>query len=259
MRPLACLLGIGYLVASIHAQAPVTFDAASVKRSQPGVANGGVGLRPPDRYAASNALLRTIVVHAYQLRRFQVIGGPDWIDAERFDIDAHAPEGTTSRDDLFRMVRSLLAERFRLVAHTETRDLPVYALVEARSDGRLGPQLRAADADCSAAGNPCGMNATSFGDKGGTVSTSGRTLDDFATTLGGMLDRAVVNRTHQSGRYAIDLKWGADRLGNTATPTDRDLPPIFTAIREQLGLRLEPARGPVTVLIIDHIERPSGN
>jgi uncharacterized protein (TIGR03435 family) len=239
------------------AQKPLTFDAASVKRSNTGRTDGGVGLRPPNRYAASNVLLRTILVHAYRLKRFQVLGGPDWIDTERFDIDARAPEGTSSQEDLFQMVRSLLADRFQLATHREVRELPIYALVEARTDQRMGPQLKSSDVDCAAPPNPCGMSSTSFTNGGGTLSATGKTLDDLATTLGGMTDRAVVNRTRLSGKYQMDLNWGTDGLGSTQSVSD--LPPLFTAIQEQLGLRLEPSRGPVEVLVIDHIERPTEN
>src|SRR3954467_14814574 len=150
--------------------------------------------------SASNVLLRTILAHAYRLKQFQVLGGPDWIDAERFDIDARAPEGTRSQEDLFQMVRSLLADRFQLATHREIRELPIYALVEARNDQRTGPQLKSSDVDCLTVSNPCGMSSTSFTNGGGTLSAIGKTLDDLAMTLGGMTDRAVVNRTRLSGR-----------------------------------------------------------
>lgn len=235
-------------------QKPLAFEVVSVHRNDSGTSYGGVGLRPGG-YAATNVQLRTMIVHAYRLKRVQVIGGPAWIDAERFDVQARAVEGT-SEADLFRMAQTLLAERFKLVTHTEVRELPVYSLVRARSDGRLGPQLRPSMADCSTSGNPCGMFATSFGDKGGTVTTNGRSADDLAAALGGMLDRTVLNRTSLTGAYEIDLKWGADTVN--AAPATQDAPPmLFTAIQEQLGLKLESTRGPVDVLVIDHVERPT--
>lgn len=116
------------IVASALAQAPmrVAFDAASVKRSQDGDSRGGVGLRPGG-YAAANALLRTIILHAYRVKAVQLVGGPDWIDAERFDIQARAPRAA-SDDEMFAMVRTLLADRFKLAVHREERELPVYVL-----------------------------------------------------------------------------------------------------------------------------------
>jgi uncharacterized protein (TIGR03435 family) len=246
---------VSVLSAQVAPNGPA-FEVASVQRNESGTLYGGVGLRPGG-YAATNALLRTMIVHAYRLKRNQVLGGPAWIDAERFDVQARALDGT-SEDDLFRMTRAMLAERFKLVTHTEVRELPVYLLVRARSNGRLGPQLKLSIADCSSSGNPCGMYATSFGDKGGAVTTKGRSMDDLAAALGGMLDRTVLNRTGVTGAYEIELKWGAEVV-NAAPATDDAPPMLATAIHEQLGLKLEAGRGPVEVLIIDSVERPSPN
>lgn len=99
------------------------------------------------------------------------------------------------------------------------------------------------------------MYTTSRGENGGNITTKDRTLDDLASALGGMLDRTVVNRTTLSGRYAMDLTWGPD----TTIPQNDSAPMIFTAIQEQLGLKLEPSRGPVQVVVIDHVERPTEN
>jgi uncharacterized protein (TIGR03435 family) len=253
----AALMTIGLPATSpLSAQKPqVVFDAASVKRSDTGQAGGGVGLRPGG-YAAANTLLRTIVAHAYQMKRAFVVGGPDWIDGERFDITARA-SGDATEEELFAMIRALLADRFRLVAHLETRELPIYSLVRARSDGRLGANLRRSAPDCAAAGNPCGMTSTGFTNGAGVVITKGRTVGDLASTLGGMLDRNVIDNTGLSGTYEIDLKWGPDEVRPGAAAAESELPPIFTAIQEQLGLRLQPARGPVTVLVIDSAQRPT--
>lgn len=231
------------------------FDAASVKRSDTAEPGGGVGLRRGG-YAATNALLRTIVAHAHEMKRAFVLGGPDWIDSERYDISARA-SGDPTEEELYAMVRGLLTDRFRLVVHEETRQLPVYALVLARSDGRLGPSLKQSTPDCAAAGNPCGLNSTGFTNGGGVVVTKGRTIRDLASTLGGMLDRNVVDSTGLSGTYEIDLKWGPDDVRAGADAAIADMPPIFTAIQEQLGLKLQPTRGPVVVLVIDSVQRPA--
>lgn len=235
-------------------QAHIAFDVASVKRNATDQPGGGVGLRP-NGYAAANVLLRTIVAHAYRMKRTFVIGGPDWIDSERYDISARA-SGDATEEELYAMVRALLMDRFHLVVRQETRELPVYALVQARSDGRLGPNLKPSAPDCAAAGNPCGMNSTGFTSGAGFVVSKGRTISDLASTLGGMLDRNVVDSTGLSGTYAIDLKWGPDDVRVGADTTGTDLPPIFTAIQEQLGLKLQPTRGPVKVLVIDSVQRP---
>jgi len=150
---------MGVLAAPSSAQrAQVAFDVASVKHNDSGQPGGGVGLRPGG-YAATNVLLRTIVAHAFQMKRPFVIGGPDWIDSERYDIIARA-SGEATEEELYAMARALLIDRFHLVVHQETRELPVYAMVRARSDGRLGPNLRPSTPDCAAAANPCGMNST---------------------------------------------------------------------------------------------------
>lgn len=249
---------IGLLTAEGLAQVPagdkLAFEAASVKRNESGSTNGGVGLRPGG-YLAANTLLRTMIVHAYHLKPLQVVGGPDWIGSDRFDVQARAAQGS-SDDDLFQMVQTLLAERFKLVVHHEVRELPIYALVRVRADGKLGPRLRPSASDCSAGTNPCGMYATSYGDRGGTITTKSRTLDDLALSLGGMLDRTVANRTELDGRYEMDLSWGGDSR-TAPSMASNSAPMVFTAIQEQLGLKLEPSRGPVDVLVIDHVEHPA--
>jgi uncharacterized protein (TIGR03435 family) len=276
----AVILALVGSVAIVSAQAPEqtapAFEVASVKRNDSGGTGGGVGLRP-NGYAATNTPLRTMILHAYELKRFQLVGGPSWIDAERFDAQARAGRDATDAQ-LFAMVRALLADRFKLRVRRERREeQPIYALVKSRDDGKLGPQLKPSTVDCSPrqpvgrAGpppgdplppqrNPCGLYVTSFGDQGGTVTTKARTLADLASAVGGTLDRPVVDRTGLEGVFEFDLKWGAD--GTRITPgaggsAANDTPSLFTALQEQLGLRLESARGPVEVLVIDSVERPT--
>jgi len=267
----------GMAVGSAQApeQSALAFEVASVKRNASGSSGGGVGLQPSG-YAATNVLLRTMIVHAYQLKRFQIIGGPNWIDAERFDAQARAAQDATE-DQLFAMVRTLLAQRFKLVVHKEVREQPVYALVKSQVDGKLGGRLKPSTVDCSprqlVAGsvaptieplpprsNPCGIYVTSFGDRGGAVTTRAKTIADLASALGSTLDRSVVDRIGLQGTYEFDLTWGADDARitpGTAGTAASDTPSLFTALQEQLGLKLESTRGPVDVLVIDSVERPT--
>ena len=162
------------------------------------------------------------------------------------------------------MLRSLLEDRFRLSAHRETRDLPIYALVLARADGRLGPQLRQTTSDYCArllaaagkagdtpvppGGPVCGMRP---GGTGNEITAGAMPMNEFARFLNVNVGRTVVDRTGLTGVWDFDLKWSAP---NAPTP-DPDRPSIFTALQEQLGLRLDAATGPVEVLVIDRVER----
>ena len=155
------------------------------------------------------------------------------------------------------MLRTLLAQRFRLVAHTEKRDQPVYALMTARTDGRLGPRLKASTVNCSGrsdASEHCSMGG-SFTGSGGTLKGVGQPLTVLATHLSTAVDRIVQDRTGLAGGFDFELAWSGGLKTAPAAPSE--LPSVFTALQEQLGLRLEPSRGPVDVLVIDSVERPT--
>jgi uncharacterized protein (TIGR03435 family) len=177
------------------------------------------------------------------------------------------------------MLQSLLAERFKLATHKDTRELPIYSLEVARSDGRLGPQLRPATVDCEAMiaaararGGPppappapgerpiCGIRINP-----GRLSGGGFPLSQFAATLSQFVQRIVVDRTGLSGNFDVDLTWTPDQLPQGGPPpgapplppADPNGPSIYTAVQEQLGLKLESAKGPVDVLVIDRAESPT--
>ena len=221
--------------------------------------------RPGGSFAVGNMTLRGLIFYAYGLQGFQLVGAPDWVAKERFDITAKAaadvpptPIGQTSPEAL--MLRSLLEDRFRLSAHRETRDLPIYALVRARADGRLGPRLRQTTSDyCAkqleAAGKPgeplppggpvCGMLPSV-----NELTAGALPMNEFARFLALNTGRLVVDRTGLTGVWDFDLKYS---LPDAPNP-DPDRPSIFTALQEQLGLRLEATTGPVEVLVIDRVE-----
>jgi uncharacterized protein (TIGR03435 family) len=278
------------------------FEVASVKpnnRNDGLIMVGGKG----GQYRATGISLRGLIQNAYQVQEFQIVGGPRWLDSDRFDIVAKEPAGADvaesqpgpSRQQL--MLRGLLAERFNLAVHKETRDMPIFAIVAVRPDRRLGPQLRPSAMDCSTSGAPSGGRAgnappqnsfdvfkqpprcgTSVGP--GIILAGGTTMVDIATAFsrltntGSSLNRLVIDRSGLEGAYDLELRFTPDRIPTFAVatgtlnlpaddprsglpPVDPNGPSIFSAVQEQLGLKLDPQRGPVDVLVIDRVDRPT--
>lgn len=264
------------------------FEVASVKvnKSDDGVtADQTLG----GTYMVRGYTLRRLIQSVYQVQEFQIDGGPAWMDSERFDIvvkpPADAPaaasglgptrEPSPTRAQL--MFRTLLADRFNLVVHKETRQLPVYALVLARSDGRLGPKMRRLPGPCdSARGGPGCSRAMGPGviRVRGTMERLTSAFAGLATT-GSSLNRLVVDRTGLEGDFDVELLFTPEnivelsklvpsalqnaRAASGAPPIDPNGPSIFTAVQEQLGLKLDAQRGPVEVLVIDRAEKPTAD
>jgi len=275
------LIGIatlsGTLGAAAQSTAPATpatntglsFEVASIRRNVSGEQNASVRAQPGGRLTITNNTLYNIIRNAYGVQRYQFVPGVrvlSWIDSDRWDIVAKAPDAA-SQQQMMVMLQNLVAERFKLAIRRETRELPVYALVLTRPDGTLGPQLRRSTVDCAAiaaarAGGappaPPVANAPFCGTRtsGGSVTTSGVPLADFARNLAPMAGRYVMDKTGLTGPFDLELKWTPDQ--GAAAPNDiADAPSLFTAIQEQLGLKLESQRGPVDVLVIDGAERPT--
>ena len=225
------------------------FEVASVKPNTSRISNAVPPSRANGSFSASNVALKSVIANAYEVRIFQIEGGPDWLTAERFDIIARGREGTPDRLRPA-MLRTLLAERFKLVVHFETREQQVYSLTVLRSDGRLGPQLKpAAPADGSS-----GFPSASVGN--GTARINGRrvSMDTFAIMLtGSVFNQRVIDRTGLDGEFELDLRFTPD----SSTAAVPEFPSIFTAVQEQLGLKLQSERGPVPVLVIDSVQRPT--
>ena len=256
--------------------AQTTFEVASIKPNKSADPGGSFGGRPGGQLIVTNYTLRNIVRNAYGLQNFQIVGGPDWFDLDRFDIVAKAA-GDASPAQMIQMVRTLLADRFKMAVHTETRELPIYALVMARDDRRPGPQLRPAAVDCAALaaargrGAPppaptppgerpmCGMRTVP-----GRMMAGGYALPDVARNLAPFTGRMVVDKTGLAGTFDLDLTWTPDQIPQGplppgVAPIDPNGPSIFTAVQEQLGLKLDSQRGPVDVLVIDRAERPTAD
>ena len=252
----ALLVGVSGLI--VAAQRPA-FEVASIKRNTSVGQLSSMNGQPGGRITVTNHTLRSIVRNINRLQSYQIVGGPDWIDADRWDIVAKAP-GDASFEQLAAMMQTLLADRFKLVTHRETRDLPIFALVLARPDGRFGPQLRVTTAtDCTPeaevararANVPppppgsrprCGVRFNT-----GVMMTSSAAMADIGRTLSLVAERQVVDKTGLTAKYDLDLTWKDDAEG----------PSLFTAIQEQLGLKLDAQRGPVDVLVIDSAQRPT--
>jgi uncharacterized protein (TIGR03435 family) len=277
------------ILLSVLAQAPAanaqtvqrpgpTFEAATVRENTSGEARTRIEL-VNGRFNAVNMTLRELVSIAYPTDggRFrhanQLVGGPGWFSAARFDIVAKAEESridtnrsgftasAADREAVERvrlMLQHLLAGRFALRVHHETRQLPIYELVRLDNRGELGRDLRRAITDCAAEWKKQGMpdarsvacGSIQSGGRGGRATGSAVEMGPFVRDLYDWTGRPVVDRTGLTGRFDFTLTWAPE--GSTGT----DAPSIFTAVQEQLGLRLVPARGPVDVLVVDAAERP---
>ena len=259
---------------------PLAFEAASIKRNTSGADSGwGANFQPGGRFVARNVTLRGLIRGAFgdpvQLDPSRMSGGPSWIDTDRFDVQARA--ATEFSDLTFSggstvtgaaMLRALLADRFRLATHWETRDIPVYALVR-RDATRLGPRLvsspgtpgtdclPAAAASADTALPRCGSYLLqNTGGNQFAIHARGITMTNFARNLQNVAGRVVLDRTALGGPYSFDLEF--EYRPPSATSADDGLgAAIFTAVQEQLGLKLESTTGPVDVLVIDHVEHPT--
>ncbi len=276
------------------------FEVASIKPNNSG--DGRVMMQmQPGQFRATNVTLRLLIRNAYQLQDSQITGGPSWIASDHFDLIAKMPDGFQQTPGpppaaggpptpVQQMMRALLAERFKLATHNETKDSPIYALVVARSDGKLGPQLKKSDTDCAAVlaaargrgpgamppppGGPGGRGGDNFpcGIRigPGALTMGGTPLTNFAQSLGMFAGRIVLDRTGLTGAYDVNLTWTPDQMPRPAgggdqpplingAAVDPNGPSLFTAVQEQLGLKLDSQRGPVETLVIDHAEKPVEN
>jgi len=231
------------------AQTPApTFEVATIKPTGPSSdGHTHINYPPGDRFSTSNITVLNLMQWAYDMPEKQILEGPPWLGSTRFDIQATADTdrikgltGVQDRDLKRRMVQALLADRFHLKLHQETRALPAYDLVLAKG----GPKLQSN----KSGGGSFGVGRTHFNGEG-------LTMTSIAEELSLITGRVVVDKTNLAGRYDLKLEWSAD----DAPASDNSAPSLFTAIQEQLGLKLEPAREPVPVLVIDHVEAPSEN
>jgi uncharacterized protein (TIGR03435 family) len=233
------------------------FDVATIKRSDPDISRGTFFTIRGSHIIAANTNGNDLVSLAYGLHTKQIVNGPPWLLTARFDIDGIPDvEGRPNHNQVKLMIQKLLAARFKLAFHHEQRELAVYAIVV----GKSGPKLTKTDRKPS--------DNTNFSYTNRVVLTvRNATMADFADGMqASFMDRPVVDQTGLTDRYDFLLKWTPDEsqsgLGEKVPPPadDPNAPPgLYTAIQEQLGLKLISSRAPVDVLVIDHIEMPSEN
>lgn len=225
------------------------FEVASIKAGHSDDHQVDIEIQPGGRFIATNATAKMLITMAYRLKDNQVSGLPAWADAEHFDISAEAGAGAVGRSDEVRaMLRALLVERFGLVFHKETREMPVYTLVV----GKNGPKLKPASAPRPAADR--GAEQKTSGNRG-ELEAENLPITGLVDDLSTIVERMVIDKTGLTGSYDFTLRF-TPRAGSSE---DADAPSIFTAVEEQLGLKLEPAQGPVEMFQVDKLEKPSGN
>jgi uncharacterized protein (TIGR03435 family) len=266
---------LGVLMAS-HAQAQpnpesLTFEVASIRPADPdarGVTMGPLGI---GGFRAENVRVRQLIEWAYDVHPFQISGAPDWLNTLGFNILAKGPQSSEENVDspgigdkqrkvlqqqIRQRVRALLAERFQLKVHRESKDMQVYALVV----GKQGGKIKASDA-------ADGANQSMKG-RWGEMTVENGTMEMLANYLGRSLGHVVRDRTGLTGRYSYKLHWTpdsapADKMpggkGEGLPDRDPDGPTIFMALQEQLGLKLETERNQVETIVIDRVEKPSEN
>jgi uncharacterized protein (TIGR03435 family) len=264
-----------YLVL-LQQAAPPVFELASVKAAIPGATGGRIQFLPGGRYVATNVSLTFLIQQTYQVRDFQIVGAPNWMSiiadgfAARYEIQAIGDASATP-SQVREMVKALLAERFQLKVHTDIRDLPVYALIPARS-GVKPPFPKIEDV---VRGGGIALMAK------GWIEGADVMMPHLADVLSGYMDHPVVDKTGFTEPFDFRLTWTPDsaELAPRDTPLDpgcpasfavlrerfrlkqvpASCPSIFTAVQEQLGLKLDLQKSPTEVLVIDHVEKPSEN
>ncbi len=267
---------ITFMAALGLAAQTVEFDVASIKRNTSATPGGGMRSMPDGSEVMTNVAIRQFIGAAYPSESGQYIGLPEWAQTERYDVTVKPPAGATRQQEQ-QMWRALFADRMKLVAHDETIEQPIYNLVLARPDGRLGPKLQPSKHDCiaesaaaRAKGGPppqlttdadfldsCGMRMG-----GGRMISGGMLIQNFIFSLRGLAGRVIKDKTGLTGFYSIDFTYAVptQTVGGPAVASDpNDGPSVFTALQEQLGLKLEPDKMPLQSVVIDHIERPTEN
>jgi uncharacterized protein (TIGR03435 family) len=241
-----------------------SFDVASIRAHDPGDRKlvDNYEPYPGGRFTATNCSPWMLIHYAFQLQPFQISGGPGWIKSEHYDLNAKPAEVRTNFDDIPVMLQGLLEDRFQLKYHWEVREAPVYDLVVVKA-GKLRESIVMGDCppplshpDGIPKDAPCGGLTNSPGHTNGYNVTA----SELAGNLSWLLSKPILDKTNLAGKYDVELQWTPEsvEMRSDLSP-GQDAPGIFTAIQEQLGLKLQPARGPVRMFIIDHISEPSDN
>jgi uncharacterized protein (TIGR03435 family) len=245
---------------------PVAFEVVSVRENTSASERTSFSGPSPGRFTATNFVLMFLLHEAFQIRAHQLVGAPAWIEEARYDITATYPAGAVPQRDLRPMLRQLLIDRFGLKVHRETREVPVYALVLAKDDGTLGPRLTRSNVDCEQW--LAEDSARRTGPRTECMSVTRRTsmtarsqaLSALLGPFQSLTGRPVVDRTGLTGVFNVDLEWttsGDLSVTGGASAAPGPEVSLFTALQEQLGLKLEPSRAPFEVVVVDDIRRPT--
>jgi len=219
----------------------IEFEVASIRPAEND--NHQSVHRDRGRFTTHNLTLKRLVALAYDLDVKQVSGGPNWVDSDSYDINAKIPDAIAGKTEVPDMVQSLLAERFHLAVRRETREVPGFVLVPGKKGTRLTPATQSED--------------SSMHTNNAEMKAQGISMDEFAKRLGRILEKPVADRTGLTGTFDFELKWSTERLD--AKPDADTGPSIFTAIQEQLGLKLESAKIQQLSVAIEHAEKPDAN
>src|SRR3984957_3565272 len=242
------------------------FEAASIKPSAPmgmGMVKIGIQMLPGGRISMAGVSRKLLIQQAYGVRDFQIVGGPQWLGSERYDITAK-PEGAASPEQVKVMIQGLLADRFKLQFHRETKELPTYALVVAKG----GPKFSASKQDEGPADESDKPKGPRIMMKGrGNFNLEGAPVTALASQLSQVLGRSVIDKSGLQGNYDFKLEWTPDEnLQGFGKPAEAEHSApvaagisIFTALQDQLGLKLESTKGPVEILVIEGAEKASEN
>lgn len=232
-------------VASLSAQQlPQAFEVASIKPNPTGTGTTTLNTSSGGRLTAFNVSLRLLIQFAYGVKDDEIAGGPGWLGTEKYDIAAEADSPSEFKEEELRpMLQTLLADRFRLKVHRETRELTVYSLMVAKN----GPKL------AEHTGEARSSTGTSYESGVLTMNATKASMASFANSLGRQLARTVIDSTGLRGEFDFKLEWAPAQTADSSSPS------LFTAIQEQLGLKLESTKGPVEVVVIDSAEKASEN
>jgi len=234
-----------------------SFEVATIKPASLDQKGRYIIMQGTNRFVVKYYTLKLLIAAAYNLSPKEILGGPEWADADHFDILALTPGATRpSHDEQMAMLRTLLTERYKLSFHREEKEFSIYRLEVTKAGSKLKESTAAPD-------DPAQLISTVYPQRI-HLPAKNATMSDFASLLQrALLDRPVVDSTGLTGRYDFDLDWAPDetQFGGEVpvAPADAQAPPFFTAIKEQLGLELEATRGNVQALVIDHAEAPSAN
>ena len=269
----ASLLSVLLLAAGIAQEAPrPAFQVASVKRTTANPTHQMFRPQPGGRVIAENAPLQLLIQNAYGVQAYQVVGGPAWLTTDGYDIEAK-PEGEVGNAEMRLMLQSLLADRFQLAVHRETRERPVYVLAAAK--GEFHPPAPKDDCATAAPGAPptpgafpCGRVGINGAPTGLEMNGRKAPMAEFVRILAMLVGHPVIDHTGYSSEFDIHLTFTPDESleglpapppGAPPMPSDPSRPTLFGALQEQMGLKLSASKGPVEVLVVDRAERPTAN